>query len=80
MDEASYIEGQRQVRTRLLADCIRELGYGKDTDAGLAKLIVEREEAIAQLRRVCETHGDNDWDENLHMGDIIEKHLGKYLD
>ena len=80
MDEKSYIEGQRQVRARLMADCIRELGYEKGTDTELAKLIVEREEAIAQLRRICEAHGDNDWNENLHMGDIIEKHLGRYLD
>ena len=80
MDEASYIEGQRQVRTRLLADCIRDLGYEKGTETELAKLIIEREEAIAQLRRICETHGDNEWDENLHMADIIEKHLSRHLD
>ncbi len=75
MAEASYIEGQRQVWARLLAECIRELGYERGTETELAKLIVEREEAIAQLRRLCEDHGDNDWDENLHIGDIIEKHL-----
>ena len=63
----------------ILADCIKALGYEKGTDTELAKLIIEREEAISQLRRICEAHGDNDWDENLHMGDIIEKHLGNYL-
>jgi hypothetical protein len=79
MNEASYIKGQRQTWSSLLAQCIRELGYELGTETELAKLIVEREEAVSQLRRICEDHGDNDWDETLHMADIVDKHLGKHL-
>lgn len=40
----------------------------------------ERDETIAMLRHVCEEHGDNDWPDNLHLADVIEKHLWRNLD
>lgn len=27
------------------------------------------------LRQVCDEFGDNDWPDNLHLADVIEKHL-----
>jgi hypothetical protein len=39
----------------------------------------ERKEAIAKLREVCEEFGDNDWEDSLHLADIIEKHLYLHL-
>ena len=39
----------------------------------------ERASVIALLRRVCEVHGDNDWPDDLHLGDVIEKHLARHL-
>ncbi len=41
---------------------------------------LERAEALAALRTVCRDHGDNEWPDNLHLADIIEKHLGRHLD
>ena len=39
----------------------------------------ERRETIAMLRQVCEEFGDNEWPDNLHLADIIEKHLWRHL-
>lgn len=43
-------------------------------------LTEEREETIKMLRIICKDHGDLDWQDNLHLTDIIDKHLGKHLD
>jgi hypothetical protein len=40
----------------------------------------ERKETINVLREICEYYGDNDWPDNLHLADIIEKHLFRHLD
>jgi predicted secreted protein len=46
----------------------------------VSQLIIEREEAINTLRDLCREHGDNDWSDDLHLADIIDKHLGRHLD
>lgn len=78
-EEKSYLEGQRSVWVSMLLTCLKNLGYD-DPAAKQAQWITEREETIAVLRSVCRTHGDNDWDENLHLGDVIDKHLYKHLE
>ena len=42
-------------------------------------MIVEREETVAQLRSLCAEYGDNDWPNNLHLGDVVDKHLCRYI-
>jgi len=32
------------------------------------------------LRMVCDDHGDNDWSNELHLADVVEKHLANHLD
>ena len=78
MDEKSYIQGSRMAWLLMLQECLRHLGYD-DPESQKVAWITEREEAIHSLRRICEGHGDNDWAETLHLGDIIDKHLGNYL-
>lgn len=77
--EQEYIKGSRAAWASMLQKCLAELGYDSPEAQG-AKWILEREAAISQLRDICESLGDNDWDENLHLADILEKHLAKYLD
>jgi hypothetical protein len=31
------------------------------------------------LRNLCRDFGDNDWDDDLHLADVVEKHLGRHL-
>lgn len=76
-NEQFYLQGQRQVLTQLLSETLSKLGYGNEFD--LQRMIIEREQAIATLRELCAEHGDNDWDESLHLSDVIDKHLGRYL-
>lgn len=41
------------------------------------RLRAERVAAIAMLRVECAVYDDNDWPDNLHLADIIEKHLAR---
>jgi len=75
--EEGYLLGYRAALTAQLNDILAKMGY--DGSRTLADFISEREEAISRLRDACEEHGDNDWDENLHLADIIEKHLIRHL-
>ena len=77
-EEAAWVNGRKSAYRALLGDIARELGA--DTNEGrIASLLAERMDAVRALREVCGTHGDNDWPDNLHLGDIIEKHLGRHL-
>jgi hypothetical protein len=73
-EEQAYLRGQRAVYLELLQTAMRALGYD-DPQVQLAKWISEREQAIMALREKCEEHGDNEWDDDLHLADIINKHL-----
>ena len=77
-EEAAYALGNRAAWVQLLRTCLRELGY--DTpEASHAIWVKEREAVVAQLRSLCAEFGDNEWDERVHLGDVIEKHLGRHL-
>jgi hypothetical protein len=39
----------------------------------------ERSDVIKTLRSVCKSFGDNDWLDDLHLADVIEKHLARHL-
>lgn len=80
-EERGYDQGKRAALRQVLAHVFRELGLkDADSEGRSAAWVLEREEAIARLREICAEHGDNDWDESLHLADIIEKHLGRYLE
>ena len=79
-NEEFYERGQRQAYMHILRDCLRFLGI--DAPTGTKRLVarvIEREEAVLALRRLCEEFGDNDWPDNLALSDIIEKHLAYHL-
>jgi hypothetical protein len=78
--EKAYLEGQRALLRRQLSSILIELGYSDSAQDAAAALILEREEAIAMLRQVCGEHGDNDWEDDLHLSDVIEKHLWRHLE
>jgi hypothetical protein len=81
MDDATeqvWMDGNRAAWVAMLGECLKRLGY--DTPEAMSvKWVKEREEAIAILRRLCREHGDNHWEPNLHLADIIDKHLGDHL-
>lgn len=75
LEEAAYLAGQRAAWATILGHAVKELGYKESRTAWIA----EREAALAQLRILCAEFGDNDWDEHLHLADIIGKHLGTWV-
>lgn len=76
--ETAYEQGSRMAWASMLNECLRHLGY--DSPAAMrTRWIAERELAIHQLRSLCAEFGDNDWPDNLNLGDVIDKHLGDHL-
>lgn len=69
--------GNRAAWRRVLGQALAELGY--DDPSVSAGWVCEREDVIAMLRVVCDNHGDNDWQNDLHLGDVIDKHLACHL-
>lgn len=78
-NETWWIAGDRAAWRTMLGECLRHLGYDSEECREVA-WITEREDAVAKLREVCEWHGDNDWEDNLHLADVIEKHLYNHLE
>jgi hypothetical protein len=77
--ERSYLEGRRRAYIDMLMRALEALGYMAHK-AKVGLLVAEMEEGKQRLRGLCERHGDNDWRNDEHLADIIEKHLGDYLD
>jgi len=75
MDEISYRQGERAAWRRILGTAVRELGPEGDAE----RWRLERADVVAQLRSLCEEFGDNQWEDDLHLGDVIDKHLGRHL-
>jgi len=75
-EEDAYELGGKSAWRQMLALALRNLGI--DAPDG-ARLAMERAETVAMLRRVCSRHGDNEWPDDLHLSDVIEKHLGRHL-
>lgn len=76
--ERHYEAGRSMAWREVLARAIGALGV-EDPAAGQARWILERKATVAALRRVCEDHGDNDWADNLHLADVVERHLHRHL-
>lgn len=77
--EKIYCEGSRAAWLLMLQTCLSNLGYDSP-EANAQKYILEREATISKLRVLCRDYGDNDWDDNLFLPDIIDKHLERYLE
>jgi hypothetical protein len=77
MSEQDYVNGSQRAWITILSLAVRELG---PENSNADRWRVERAETVAMLRQVCGVHGDNDWPDNLHLGDVIEKHLWRHLE
>lgn len=73
-----YLEGRKGAFAEILRHCMGQIGQTQYTIAEV--LTVERVETLKMLRQVCERFGDNDWPDNLHLADVIEKHLMRHLE
>jgi chromosome segregation ATPase len=61
----------------ILGECRRHLGLESTTlEGALARLV----DARLALRSICAGFGDNDWPDDLHPQDVIDKHLWPHLE
>ena len=81
-DEKNYLSGQRSAHQALLSLLLGELSYqynnvdnAPENLMTIARLVKEREDTIAVLKIMCSLHGDNNWDKDNYIPDIIQKHL-----
>lgn len=74
MDKLSYEAGRKSAYRQLLGECLLALG-AEDAAAKQADWVQERVDTITCLRSLCTQFGDNDWEDDLYLVDIIEKHL-----
>ena len=80
MDELSYIRGSNQALVGMLSFVLGELDFDEtDMEKKYYSWIEERQAIVNQLRVLCDEYGDNDWPDDLHLGDVIEKHLARSL-
>lgn len=79
-EEIIYLEGKNNALKDTILHCQNELrnnGVELKTDE---KFSQERVDVIKTLRSFCREFGDNNWDDNLHLSDVIDKHLAINLD
>lgn len=74
-EEEAYLAGGNSAWRTILAEALRHLHHGGG-DWTKERLVLERSAAIASLRKLCgELEDANGWPDDLHLADIIEKHL-----
>lgn len=76
MNEQDYLRGEQAAANGILKAVMRYL----PDDKGHLVLTAERVDTILKLREICETYGDNDWPDGLHLADILDKHLLRHLE
>jgi hypothetical protein len=77
--QRAFADGEKQAYISILRECLRNLGINDLEEIQQLELFVERQNAITALREVCKDFGDNDWSDNLHLADVIRKHLARPL-
>lgn len=76
--DIAYTQGADRAWLRMLGECVRALGYNSP-EHNANRWILERADAVLKLREICEDFGDNDWPSDLHLTDVLEKHLLRRL-
>lgn len=76
MSEQDYLNGSRAAWTRMLGECLKNLESGERDKSQWVK---ERSDTVLALRSVCGDFGDNEWDDDDYLADVIEKHLERHL-
>lgn len=80
MSESEYTVAWESGRASVFRELLRmasvELNPGGRT---IESYIEERTDFVTALRTVCAEYGDNDWEDDLNLSDILEKHLLRHL-
>ncbi len=79
MSERDYLRGRQAAQLEILRALLRDPALAKMAGVADPGLAIERQETVAAMRKVCGEHGDDDWPDDLHLADVIDKHLAPYL-
>lgn len=74
IEQDAFEEGYKAAWQSIYKHACSELNTGKE-----GSLNAERLAIITCLRNLCRMYGDNEWSDNMHLVDIIEKHLFKHF-
>lgn len=76
-EEKAWEAGHLAAWRNILGTAMREVRHADDIT--LEAMVAERAAAVVALRELCKEFGDNEWPDNLHLSDVIEKRLGRPL-
>lgn len=76
--EFAYYAGTQSVYRELLRVALTGLGINS-SEWEKWNWLSERADTIGLLRTICKEYGDNAWEDDLHLRDIIAKHLLPYI-
>lgn len=74
MSDQDYINGQNAAYARMFSLLARELA-GSEGD--IAEAVAELNGTRVALRRLSKRLGCNDWEDGLHLADVVEKYIGR---
>lgn len=77
LEESAYERGQQAAYRRIISECSREL---PEDERNLAHMAEERAQARRLLKELARELGiPDDWPDNLHLADVIEKRIMRQL-
>lgn len=76
-EERIWQQGYNAFAARVLRLSLGTLQGASKTEV---QWTLERAEVVAKLREICGEYGDNKWEDDLHLVDVLEKHLLQHLD
>ena len=76
MTERDYTRGSNAAWRQVLSMAMRNLDSQVNKKA---RWLDERAGLVAALRIACDDFGDNEWDDNLDLRDVLDKHLVRHL-
>lgn len=77
--EEAYMRGRKEMAMSIVRRLMPDLELAGDA-ATCAALSIQIVDAKSMLRTICDSHGDNDWEDDLHLVDILGKHLHDHLE
>jgi hypothetical protein len=79
-EDKAYEMGSQAAWRQMLSTALANLpGAMSAPERMLAARTAELHDVRMQLRALCAEFGDNDWPDELHLGDVIDKHLARHL-
>lgn len=74
MRERDWMRGNKYAWMAIVSQALREIGQRNDT-MKKAALILERQQTVNALRDLSAVLGCDDWPDDLHLADVVNKYI-----